>query len=61
VASVHHQCQRLIRMSIEDLHLGDLQAGEVMEMEEEDFFSKLKIDNWKDEISTANTPINTDG
>lgn len=48
VASVHHQCQRLIRMSIEDLHIGNLQAGEVKEMEEEDFFTKLKIDNWRE-------------
>jgi len=47
VASVHHQCQRLIRMSIEDLHLGNLQAGEVKEMQEKDFFAKLNIDNWR--------------
>jgi 23S rRNA pseudouridine2457 synthase len=47
VASVHHQCQRLIRMNIEDIHLENLQAGEVREIEEDDFFSNLKIDNWK--------------
>jgi 23S rRNA pseudouridine2457 synthase len=47
VASVHHQCQRLIRMNIEDIRLENLQAGEVREIEEDDFFSKLKIDNWK--------------
>lgn len=47
VASVHHQCQRLIRMSIEDLDLGNLQAGEVKEMEEIDFFAKLKIEYWR--------------
>ena len=43
VASVHHQCQRLIRVSIEDLLLEDLQPGEVKEIDEEDFFTKLKI------------------
>lgn len=47
VASVHHQCQRLIRMNIEDIHLENLQSGEVREIEEDDFFSNLKIDNWK--------------
>ena len=43
VASVHHQCQRLIRLSIEDLVLGDLQPGEVKEIEEDEFFTKLKL------------------
>ena len=43
VGAVHHRCQRLIRLSIEDLELGDLQPGCVRELEEEDFFQKLKI------------------
>jgi len=43
VAAVHHKCQRLIRTSIEDLELGDLKPGEVKEIEEEAFFSLLKI------------------
>lgn len=47
VSSVYHHCKRLIRVSIEDLELGDLQPGCVREIEEEDFFRKLKIDNWK--------------
>jgi 23S rRNA pseudouridine2457 synthase len=34
-------------MNIEDIHLENLQAGEVREIEEDDFFSNLKIDNWK--------------
>jgi len=44
VAAVNHRCKRLIRISIEDLELGDLQPGSVREMEEGDFFRKLKIE-----------------
>ena len=44
VAAVRHRCRRLIRTSIEDLQLGDLQPGEVLELSQEDFFAQLKID-----------------
>ena len=44
VAAVRHRCKRLIRVSIEDLELGDLQPGCVREMEEAAFFEKLKIE-----------------
>ena len=47
VSAVSHRCKRLIRLSIEDLELGDLQPGAVMEIEESMFFEKLKIDNWR--------------
>ena len=43
VASVHHRCKRLIRVSIEDIHLGDMQPGEVREIGEEDFFRQLRL------------------
>src|SRR4051794_11045825 len=43
VAAVRHQCKRLIRVSIEDLTLENLLPGEVKEITEEDFFTKLKI------------------
>jgi 23S rRNA pseudouridine2457 synthase len=43
VASVNHKCIRLIRISIEDIQLGKMQPGEVIEMNEPDFFSKLKL------------------
>jgi 23S rRNA pseudouridine2457 synthase len=43
-AAIKHRCKRLIRLSIEDLTLGDLQPGEVKEIEEHDFFKRLKID-----------------
>ncbi|MDN3657545.1 pseudouridine synthase [Ferruginibacter paludis] len=43
-AAVKHRCKRLIRLSIEDLALGNLQPGEVKELEEQDFFKQLKID-----------------
>lgn len=48
VHAAGHKCKRLIRMSIEDLELGDLQPGKVLEIEEEDFFKKLKIENWRE-------------
>jgi 23S rRNA pseudouridine2457 synthase len=47
VAAVGHRCIRLVRVSIEDLALGDLGPGEVREVEERIFFEQLKIGNWK--------------
>jgi 23S rRNA pseudouridine2457 synthase len=45
VTAVHHRCKRLIRESIEDLKLGDLQPGCVRELDEAYFFEQLKLDN----------------
>jgi len=41
--AVGHPCQRLIRVAIENLRLGDLLAGQMREVEEVAFFEKLKI------------------
>ncbi len=46
VRAVRHRCQRLIRVSIEDMALGDLQPGAVKEIEEKEFFRQLKIENF---------------
>ena len=46
IAATGHKCKRLIRISIENLELDGLKAGEVRELEEEDLFRRLKIDNW---------------
>ena len=43
MAAVHHRCKRLIRVSIEDIKLEGLAPGVVREIDEEDFFTKLKI------------------
>ncbi len=43
VAAVGHPCKRLIRVSIEDMHIGNLQPGEVKEFIEEEFFRLLRI------------------
>lgn len=51
VSSVYHHCKRLIRVSIEDLELGGLPPGCVLEMEEEEFFKKLKIENWRNDLT----------
>jgi 23S rRNA pseudouridine2457 synthase len=44
IAATGHKTKRLIRISIEDLGLDGLKAGEVREIEEKDFFRKLKIE-----------------
>jgi 23S rRNA pseudouridine2457 synthase len=43
VAAVHHKCIRLIRTSIEDITIGSMQPGEVIEFNENDFFRLLKL------------------
>lgn len=43
VAAVFHQCRRLVRVSIEDLTLGELEPGAVKEISEDEFFRKLKL------------------
>lgn len=43
VNAIHHPCKRLIRVAIEDLELGDLPSGMVKELEEAEFFAKLKL------------------
>jgi 23S rRNA pseudouridine2457 synthase len=44
VFAAGHRCMRLIRISIEDLELGTLLPGQVRSIEEEHFFSLLKLD-----------------
>lgn len=46
IAATGHKTKRLIRISIEDLGLDGLKAGKVREMEEKDFFRKLKINTF---------------
>lgn len=41
VASVNHKCLRLIRISIENIELGKMNSGEVIEVNESFFFNKL--------------------
>ena len=43
LAAVRLKCKRLVRTSIEDLALGNLQPGEVREMEEGEFFQLLNF------------------
>ncbi|HTO16924.1 MAG TPA: pseudouridine synthase [Edaphocola sp.] len=43
-----HRCIRLIRTSIENLTLGNLQPGEVKEIPERTFFELLKITDWEE-------------
>lgn len=43
VAAVNHPCRRLIRVSIENLTLGNLQPGCIAEISKKDFFDQLKI------------------
>ena len=43
MTAVRHRTERLIRTSIEDLHLGDLQPGCIRELDEATFFRQLKL------------------
>jgi 23S rRNA pseudouridine2457 synthase len=43
VLAVRHRCLRLIRVSIENMQLGDLKPGAVKEFGEEEFFRLLKL------------------
>ncbi len=43
VAAVHHRCKRLVRVSIENIHLNNMMPGEVRELDEQDFFERLKL------------------
>ena len=43
VYAIRHKCRRLIRVSIEDMNLGDLAPGAVKEFSEEEFFTLLKL------------------
>jgi 23S rRNA pseudouridine2457 synthase len=46
-----HRCMRLIRISIEDMELGDLKPGEIRIVEQEQFFRQLNLDT-----SSLNSP-----
>jgi 23S rRNA pseudouridine2457 synthase len=43
VSAVRHNCLRLVRESIEDISIGDMQPGEVREISGDDFYSQLKL------------------
>jgi 23S rRNA pseudouridine2457 synthase len=43
MAAVRHRCKRLIRLSIENIQLGDIPPGGITEILEKDFFTFLKI------------------
>ena len=43
MGAVHHRCKRLIRISIENLELGNLKPGCIKEIEEDNFFRLLNI------------------
>ena len=57
VRTAGHRCKRLVRVSIEDLHLKDLEPGGVREIEEEAFFRLLKIRNWRSAVSSSDLAL----
>lgn len=46
VKAIGHKVKRLVRVSIEGLQLGNLQPGEVKELDETDFFGLLGIEKF---------------
>jgi 23S rRNA pseudouridine2457 synthase len=47
VKAIGHKVKRLVRVSIENLQLDDLQPGEVKELDEKEFFRLLRIQHYK--------------
>ncbi len=47
MGAIHHKVKRLIRVSIENIHLNNLKPGEIREMDETTFFSALNIPYYK--------------
>ena len=45
VSSVNHKCLRLIRISIENIQLGKMHSGEVIEVDETFFFEQIMFIN----------------
>lgn len=43
MTAVRHKCKRLVRVAIEDIRIDGMQAGEVKELSEADFFAQLKL------------------
>jgi 23S rRNA pseudouridine2457 synthase len=43
VAAINHRCIRLIRVAIEGIRLGPLHPGEILELDEGEFFRRLGI------------------
>lgn len=43
VQAVGHPCKRLIRLSIEDIELEDMQPGEIKELNQEEFYRRLRL------------------
>ncbi|MFZ4769309.1 MAG: pseudouridine synthase [Ferruginibacter sp.] len=43
VLAARHRCQRLVRLSISDIRLNDLQPGKVKELDEKSFYNLLGI------------------
>ncbi|MBS1738313.1 MAG: rRNA pseudouridine synthase [Bacteroidetes bacterium] len=43
--AINHRCKRLIRISIEDLNVKGILPGEIKEISEDEFFSKLHLEN----------------
>ena len=43
VLAARHRCQRLVRLSISDIQLNDLQPGKVKELDEKSFYNLLGI------------------
>lgn len=57
VRTAGHRCKRLVRVSIEDLQLDNLEPGGVREIEEETFFRLLKISNWRSAVSSSDLAV----
>jgi 23S rRNA pseudouridine2457 synthase len=49
VREARHRCLRLIRISIEDMQLGDLPPGAVQEFDQETFFRLLRLEQTEEQ------------
>ena len=56
VSAIHHRCLRLIRISIADLQLGDMEPGTIRELDAKSFYQKSGLHPVQGNMGSAEAP-----